>query len=282
MEAGAIKHIVAGVGLTESSLEPVREALRLGEHLGARVTAVHVAKSVTGEAEDAISAHLSSVEVPAGVTLSSAVAVGQNIAAALSDYAMQHDAQLICVGPRAHGFVERHITGGPAEQLVSASEVPILVSREQPRPFERVLVALDFSPASARALRLGVSLLEGALDAQRLRVLHVLSSRTGAHRVAGRDLDVVQKAMKDKARAKTQAFLEQTLTETDVARCEIDVCIGATGHQLVDTVEKFQPHLVCMGTIGRRGLRGLLAGNTAERMVQTLSIPLLVAYPPKN
>ncbi|MFT3664808.1 universal stress protein [Piscinibacter sp.] len=65
------------------------------------------------------------------------------------------DAALIVTGARGSGFLRRLVLGTTAERLMRRSARPLLVVRQPPREaYRRALVALDFSPWSARALAL--------------------------------------------------------------------------------------------------------------------------------
>jgi len=63
------------------------------------------------------------------------------------------DAALLVLGARGEGFLRRLILGTTAERLMRRTARPLLVVRQTPHErYRRVLVAVDFSPWSTRAL----------------------------------------------------------------------------------------------------------------------------------
>ena len=67
-----------------------------------------------------------------------------------------HRAGLIVTGVARDELFGRRLLGGTVDALIRQVTVPLLVVRDRPRrPYGRIVVATDFSPASRRALRAG-------------------------------------------------------------------------------------------------------------------------------
>jgi hypothetical protein len=63
------------------------------------------------------------------------------------------DAALLVVGARGAGFLRRLVLGSTSERLLRRTNRPVLVVRQTPHePYQRVLLALDFSPWSVQAV----------------------------------------------------------------------------------------------------------------------------------
>lgn len=63
------------------------------------------------------------------------------------------DAALLVLGARGAGFLRRLVLGSTSERLLRRTNRPVLVVRQTPHePYQRVLLALDFSPWSVQAV----------------------------------------------------------------------------------------------------------------------------------
>src|SRR5262245_24433686 len=73
----------------------------------------------------------------------------------VSEVARERNAELIVIGTHGHTGIHRFLLGSVATSVLRHAPCDVLVCRgvTGPSPFLRPLVATDFSPASARALR---------------------------------------------------------------------------------------------------------------------------------
>lgn len=134
--------------------------------------------------------------------------------------------------------------------------------------FDHVLVAVDGSDCSAAATREAVAVAE-ARDA-RLSLLHVLT-RAGVEN-RGVDPD-------DAPEASLHRFAEAELREAEEAASAADVTVE-TRVRVGDPVETIldsagDADLLAAGTHGRTGVRRLLLGSVAERLVRRSPVPVL-------
>ena len=138
--------------------------------------------------------------------------------------------------------------------------------------FRRILVALDLSPLSDRVVgRLALlPLTEGA----RVTLLHVvpISLPSRSQRRAERD---AIKALRAEATnlAKT---LPKGVTVDHV------VTVGAAAAEIAACASSTSAELIVMGRGGRRALRDIFLGSTAERVIRRRQLPVLaVRLPPR-
>ena len=128
-----------------------------------------------------------------------------------------------------------------------------------------VLAGTDFSEASKKAV------LEGAAIAEKqdatFHLLHVIDSKdTPEKSVAGMANGVsIRKLIKEKARSRLEAFVQSLGIETN--HLQIHLSWGTPWHDICHTTETFQADLVVIGNVGRRGVKGLVLGNTADRVL---------------
>lgn len=97
-----------------------------------------------------------------GTGWSSDVVMGQT-AHAIVSVAQERGADLIVIGRRAHGMLDRILGGETTLQVIRLSPVPVLaVSLDQEGPLSIAAVAVDFSPSSARAAQVALEMLGGS------------------------------------------------------------------------------------------------------------------------
>jgi universal stress protein E len=76
-------------------------------------------------------------------------------------------------------------------------------------------------------------------------------------------------------------LIDSAVADVPLARdADIHLLHGRPEQQLVDIVEKLEPGVVVMGTVARKGIAGLIVGNTAERVLSTIDASLLAVKPP--
>lgn len=183
---------------------------------------------------------------------------------------------LIVVGSHGYTGLERILLGGEAERVVRYAHCPVLVARRGGRGKGGVLAATDFSPPSLHALRLAAAV---ALARRApLTVLHAVEIPSPYPDV-GAMSGVVDSGFFARVR-------EQTLTD---ARRELEgilrrlripgeplVVEGSPAPAVVKTAEELSADLIVVGTLGRTGLRRMVLGNVAERVVRSAHASVLV------
>lgn len=142
--------------------------------------------------------------------------------------------------------------------------------------FNNILCATDFSEFSNRTIPYGVALAKefGA----KLFVCHVidLSSVT----IYGEfQLDPVgqQNRIKEEAHAQLDKMLSDQPIEWEPL-----ISVGQTADEISRIVDENKIDLVISATRGRSGLKRLILGSVTERLMRTLSCPLLVVQSPEH
>lgn len=197
----------------------------------------------------------------------------------------EHD--LVVVGTRNLGGVQRFLFGSTAMKLLHNCPCPVWVTRPEPRPTPtRILVASDFTGVSDAALTLGLDL--GTRCGANVDLLHAVDYPLDRLWSTGL-LDSSTKAYHDRVNADARVRLQEQLTRVAAtihqtapgARAEIHVVEGLsiadTG--ILEFVEAHHIDLVVMGTMARSGIPGVFIGNTAERLVTHLKASLLAVKP---
>ena len=196
---------------------------------------------------------------------------------------LRHGHDLVIVGTRNLGTVQRFLFGSTAMKLLHNCPCPVWVTRPEARPMPaNVLVASDFSAVSDEALRLALGL--GSLTGARVHLLHAVDYPLDRLWSTGL-LDSTTRAYHDQVRADARQALEEQLSQVAAGRPTDGVAIHVVeGLSIADTaildfLEKNHIDLLMMGTMARGGIPGVFIGNTAERLVTHVQCSLLAVKP---
>jgi len=153
--------------------------------------------------------------------------------------------------------------------------------------FAKILVAVDFSPCSRRALEYAGELATRFDSA--IIVLHVIDEDAVKVRLSERHperpfllvessdipaegLESLLEEQREKAYDAVESFLPPSLAEHPL---EMRVLVGHPFERIVETADNEHVGLVVMGTHGRRGVSRWLAGSIAERVMRQAPCPVL-------
>ena len=135
--------------------------------------------------------------------------------------------------------------------------------------YEKVLVAVDHSAASDRALAAAKEL--AALSKGEVWVLHVRERE-----VTGRGGLVTTEEggeAEDEVKAAVSALTEAGVTAHAVVG---DVVFGQAAKEIVDLARQQDVGVIVMGSRGRSDLTGLVLGSTAHKVIHLTDRPVLV------
>ncbi len=196
---------------------------------------------------------------------------------------LRHHHDLVIVGTRNLGTVQRFLFGSTAMKLLHNCPCPVWITRPQPRPMPtNVLVASDFSAVSDEALRLALEI--GSLTGAQVHLLHAVDYPLDRLWSTGL-LDSSTRAYHDQVQADAQQALGEQLSRISGGKSAGGVEIHvAEGLSIADTailefVERNHIDLLLMGTMARGGIPGVFIGNTAERLVTHVQCSLLAVKP---
>ncbi len=135
-------------------------------------------------------------------------------------------------------------------------------------PKKTVLVPTDFSEPSAEAVHTALELVESGSD---VHVLHVLQpiEHTSPEVLFG-DLD------DNTRREKATQFLTDFLQRHDINGVTKTVRIGDPGLVVSEYAEENKVDLIVIPSHGHHGLRRILLGSVAERIIRHAECPTLV------
>lgn len=186
------------------------------------------------------------------------------------------DADLLVVGARGVGGMRGLLVGSVSQQVVHHAHVPVAVVRHTcwPIPPRRVVVGVDGSDASLRALEWGVreALRRGA-ELEAVSAWNIpFATSPFAPVVLDVGADLERAAREDLARAVAEVDVsasKQPLIQT--------VVHGPAGQVLVDAAAGAE--LVVVGSRGRGGFKELLLGSVGQHVAHHAPCPVIVIRP---
>lgn len=186
------------------------------------------------------------------------------------------DAALLVLGARGAGFLRRLVLGSTSERLLRRTTRPLLVVRQTPHePYRRVLVALDFSPWSERAIKLARRvapharlLLFNAYQVPFEEKLHF----------AGVDAATIDH-YRQQARADATQRLHALAAASGLKPGDWEPCIveGDASQCIVEHEQEKDCDLVVLGKHGQSAAEDLLLGSVSIHVLAEGSTDVLVS-----
>jgi nucleotide-binding universal stress UspA family protein/predicted phosphoribosyltransferase len=136
-----------------------------------------------------------------------------------------------------------------------------------------ILVALDFDPASTRALELACSF--GSRDETTMVLFHCCDVRSSAYATEV-SLGEVMRGLRAGAATALEA-LARSMRDAGY-RVRTLVAEGAAHAETIRAARDSRADLILVGTHGRRGLSRVVLGSVAERVVRTSPVPVLSTH----
>jgi nucleotide-binding universal stress UspA family protein len=134
-----------------------------------------------------------------------------------------------------------------------------------------VLVPLDFSEHSRRALDCAISLAQ-PFNAT-IHLLHVVEALVFPPDVEVVDSAALAAQLNEEAAKSLEKWSKEASSRAVI---EEDLRAGTPYREIIDAADETKADLIIMGTQGRTGLTRLLIGSTAERVVRHAHCPVLV------
>ena len=195
---------------------------------------------------------------------------------AIANAATRERADLVAMSTHGRSGLDWLRFGSVAEGVVRRAPVPVLLVRGiaawDRGGINRILVPLDRSEASEAVLPL-VSCLAGPFDFE-IQLLHVVEV---ALPLSG--WEAAGKVVHD---AEAEAYLAKmaALLEARGLRVGMTVRAGLPAEVIPAVAAETKSGLVAMSTHGRSGLGRLFLGSVAERVLRSVSVPVLLWKPP--
>lgn len=201
------------------------------------------------------------------------------IARELLGAARIHRCGLVAMGTRGRGRVTGSLLGSVAHRVVHLAELPVLVtpaaSSPAPRPIGHILLAIDGSECSRRAL-------DTAAEAARrtsgqVMVVHICEPDAAPRERYLPSAVAMEHDAPDTARLLVDEAV-RVLEERGVAAgAAVRTTTGNVADDILDSAMAHGSELIVVGSRGRGALPALMLGSVTYRLLHTATCPVLVA-----
>lgn len=136
-------------------------------------------------------------------------------------------------------------------------------------PKSKVVVPVDFSPPSVKAVQTAIELSDSPAGVHVLHVIPTTNPASPAGIWGGPEIDdvFVEKATKN---------LESWLADRKISGAQACIRVGGAGQEIADFAKDLGADLIVIPSHGESGLTRTLIGSVAERVVRYSSCPTLV------
>jgi nucleotide-binding universal stress UspA family protein len=204
--------------------------------------------------------------------------------------AIVHEAErgafdLVVMGTQGLTGIGHFVLGSVAEKVVRTSPIPVItippLDAKATATFRKILVPVDFSPASRLALERALAFATSSHAI--VHVLHVgevpshlqsdLSARSGVLKTS------IEQRIREDAQAALSRFVEDVHPGSS-AGVTTELRLGTPYRAILEACDQGEFALVAMGTHGRTGLSHLFVGSVAEKVIRMCKRPVLTVRPP--
>lgn len=185
---------------------------------------------------------------------------------------------LVLVGTRGLAVWQQFFVGSTAKRLIRKCPVSVwIVKVEHVGPPKVVLAATDFSDVSVKAVTQGLGVALKA-DAE-FHLLHVIDSHDVPEDIISKipQGSTLRQEIDEEAKRRLDAFLKSLPAEH--ARIQTHLLWGTPWKEVGRMAQHVAADLIAIGTVGRTGIKGLLLGNTAEKVLNTCDCSILTVKP---
>jgi universal stress protein E len=187
---------------------------------------------------------------------------------------IQRHHDLVIIGTRGRGIVGRTLFGSTGNRLLRYCPCPVWTVKPQDHEnYLSVLVAHDLTPVGHAALRIGAEL--ASMQHAKLHILHVLELPEDKKFLGS----VTKEELEQRHEQARQQLMHQCQELGVDSSATIEIVEGSAQTAILDNLKQQQIDLMCMGTVARSGLSGLLTGNTAENVLPWVHCSLIAIKP---
>ena len=199
-------------------------------------------------------------------------------------HAQRIDADLIATERHAHGASISWGLHTADWELLRLSPKPVLLVKDA-RPYERPVVLAAVDPLHRHAkpadLDTQIGTLAASLSTALQGTCHVVNAVGGTaglkfEQIAGA---TVATPVVDPERAEAQAALDQLLQSLQLAPQSVLLPVAPPTEAILESTRKVHASILVMGAVSRSGLKRLIIGNTAEKVIDQVTCDLLVVKP---
>lgn len=290
----SLHHIACATDLSDPAGVAADRAAQLAAQHTARLTLLHVISSgwvdelrawladsaqwqdkMTVETKGRLEAEAARLNGASGAQASAVLLEGHPVKTLAETVLAQH-IDLLTIGARGSSPLHHLLVGTTAERLLRKVACPLLVVRRpSPQPYRRVLIPLDFSPWSERAVGLARLLAPDAM----LVLMHSFSIPFEEKlRFAGVD-DATLVHYREKVRNEARQQMQDFVLIHDLPENGYELCLteGDAPQHILTQARERGCDLIVIGKHGRHAAEELLLGSVTKHVVSEAECDVLVS-----
>ena len=292
-----LKSILVGVDYSDCSKNALKEASRIAAWHQAKLVCLHVfeeeimndfnnhyeidREQVLKDAGEHLERHVAGIVGDSD--FETKVVIGYPFKEIL-DEVESSKADLLVLGSRGHRQTDARKTGVFATKCIRKAPVEVLLVRQQQDgPFHTIVACVDFSDTSKLAAERAVAIAKQ--DGASLELLHAFATPfmpDGSSLGPSVFMTTLDTAPMIEAATKQLQEWADELAGDSPDKLDIKVTVQegiSTGNVIVNHLHETSADLAVLGTRGRTGLRKLLLGTTAERLIHEAPCSTLAVKP---
>jgi nucleotide-binding universal stress UspA family protein len=289
-----LMHIASATDFSAAAGIAADRATRMAARYHARLSLIHVISSgwvdelrtwltdgsqwqekLAVETRGRLDAEASRLSAPGATAVMPLLLEGHPVTA-LTETVVEQAIDLLAVGARGSNPLHHLLVGTTAERLLRKVTCPLLVVRHPPhQDYQRVLVPLDFSPWSERAVALARQVAPDAV----LVLMHSFSIPFEEKlRFAGVD-DATLAHYREKARVEARQKMQDFVLANGLRDNEYQFCLteGDAPQHILTQARERGCDLIVIGKHGRQAAEELLLGSVTKHVVSEAECDVLVS-----
>ncbi len=160
---------------------------------------------------------------------------------------------------------------GPKDEKILLETAPGLTEKPSPFKLRRILVPLDFSDCSKKALQYAIPLAQ-QFNAS-IILLHVVQINFVGGEFGSIDFPLLENELRECRSKQLEAFARDQIRQR--VPTETLLRIGAPVSEIVLAAKKLEVDLIIISTHGHTGLKHVFMGSTTENVVRYAPCPVL-------
>jgi nucleotide-binding universal stress UspA family protein len=202
---------------------------------------------------------------------------GGDVASAIVDVARTEQADLIIMSTHGYSGLTRWVLGSVTEKVLRSAPCPVMAIRAARLP-QRILIALDGSPLSERALAPGLDLaqsLQAEVTLLRCAPFIAMDEKLDEHERG------LSRRMQQDLVEEAEQYVRARSDEAGRSGVMINptVRIGSPADAILEYVETYGVDLIAMATHGRTGLKRWVYGSVTAKVLRSVNCSMLVIRP---
>lgn len=195
----------------------------------------------------------------------------------------KHD--LVIKAPEGNGGKGTSLFGSSDQKLIRKCPCPVwMVKQSRKKIFRKILAAVDTGRNEKEAKDLAKQIMSlstslAKAEHSELHVLHAWQFKNEA-KLRGRAIaGVVITSLERDLEAANQVLLDKLVRNYSYEKKVVQLSKGRPNDVIPQYAKEFEIDLIVMGTVGRGGISGLIIGNTAESVLQSVDCSVLMLKP---